>query len=249
MSNEFKNNRNFFSATLAIAFIALPWAGAAVAGQVRQPTFSSAEDAHRALFLAVQNHDDQTAMNVLGVGREGMFSGDEAQDDADRQRFLEKYREMHRLSQDAKGITVLYVGAENWPFPFPLVSKGSAWRFDSNIGTREILFRRIGENETAAIQHLQALVASEKEHNASANATSYAPGNHGPVHGYYFRVLSDQKNFAFVAYPAEYRSCGVMTFIINQDGVVHQKDLGPNTAKRAKTMTRYDPGSTWDIAE
>ena len=84
-----------------------------------------------------------------------------------------------------------------------------------------------------------------------------------PFHGYYFRMLNGQsKNapggakqyvvdgkmvggFAFVAYPAEYRNSGVMTFIINQDGVLFQKDLGKATTKRATAMTEFDPGPGW----
>jgi hypothetical protein len=51
--------------------------------------------------------------------------------------------------------------------------------------------------------------------------------------------------FALVAYPADYRNSGVMTFIVNHSGDVYQKDLGPNTAKLAERMTSYNPDSTW----
>ena len=54
------------------------------------------------------------------------------------------------------------------------------------------------------------------------------------------------KGFAFLAYPAEYKSSGVMTFMINQDDVVVQKDLGPDTNKVAAAITEYNPDSTWD---
>ena len=84
-----------------------------------------------------------------------------------------------------------------------------------------------------------------------------------PFNGYYFRILTAQGNnaeggaksylvngkmvsgFAFVAYPAIYRSTGVTTFIVNQNGIVYQKDLGPDTEKIANAMTEYDPDSTW----
>ena len=84
-----------------------------------------------------------------------------------------------------------------------------------------------------------------------------------PYHGYYYRILTAQgKNaaggaysylvkgkmiggFAVVAYPAEYRNSGVMTFIVNHDGKVFQKDLGPNTAAVAKSMKEYNPDKTW----
>jgi hypothetical protein len=55
--------------------------------------------------------------------------------------------------------------------------------------------------------------------------------------------------FAFVAYPAEYRNSGVMTFIINQDGVLLQKDLGPDTAQTAAAMTKFDPDASWTTVQ
>ena len=85
-----------------------------------------------------------------------------------------------------------------------------------------------------------------------------------PYNGYFFRILTSQgphapggaKNyvvrgkmtggFAFVAYPAEYRSSGVMTFIVNESGTIYEKDLGPNTTQIAEAMTAYDPNPTWN---
>jgi len=81
-----------------------------------------------------------------------------------------------------------------------------------------------------------------------------------PYHGYYYRILEKQRagkkestmngalaqGFAFLAYPAQYRNSGVMTFIVNQDGVVYQKDLGPDTESVASTMTEYNPDDSWD---
>ena len=105
---------------------------------------------------------------------------------------------------------------------------------------------------------------------ASAVAEGYAKRRDGaptPYHGYYYRVLTRQgKNssggaksyiangkmtagFAFVAYPAEYRSSGVMTFVVNEDGVVYQKDLGKKTDALAKAMKEYNPNSSWRKAE
>ncbi len=55
--------------------------------------------------------------------------------------------------------------------------------------------------------------------------------------------------FAFVAYPVEYRSSGVMTFIVDESGTIYEKDLGPNTTKLAQAATAYDPDSTWHREE
>ncbi len=86
-----------------------------------------------------------------------------------------------------------------------------------------------------------------------------------PFHGYYFKIVTAQGatasggardylvkgkmsgGFALVAWPADYDVTGVMSFIVNQDGVVHENDLGPDTAKVAQAMTSYDPDSTWKI--
>jgi hypothetical protein len=101
---------------------------------------------------------------------------------------------------------------------------------------------------------------------ASASAEGYkkdSGGNPIPFHGYYYKVLEGQgrnapggarkylvdgkmtHGFAFLAYPAEYRASGVMTFMINQDGVIVQKDLGPDTAKLASAIAEYNPDKTW----
>jgi hypothetical protein len=105
---------------------------------------------------------------------------------------------------------------------------------------------------------------------ASAVAEGYTKGQGGPptpYRGYYYHVLTRQgKNgpggakryivngkmtggFAFVAYPAEYRSSGVMTFLVNEDGVVYEKDLGKKTDALAKAMKEYNPNSSWHKAE
>src|SRR5580692_1871690 len=101
---------------------------------------------------------------------------------------------------------------------------------------------------------------------ASATAEGYkkdSGGNPIPFHGYYYKVLEEQgrnapggakkylvdgkmtSGFAFLAYPAEYRASGVMTFMINQDGVIVQKDLGPDTATLASAIVEYNPDKTW----
>jgi hypothetical protein len=105
---------------------------------------------------------------------------------------------------------------------------------------------------------------------ANAVAQGYAPGRNGaptPYRGYYYHILTMQgkharggakhyivdgkmtEGFAFVAYPAEYRSSGVMTFIVGTDGVVYQRDLGKATDAIANSMKTYDPDSAWKEAE
>jgi len=277
------------------------------AQQPGQKTFSSPQDASTALVGAVQSNDEKAMLEILGPdGKEVISSGDGTQDAQNRAEFIRRYREMHRLVKEPDGFT-LYVGAENWPVPIPVVERDRSWYFDTAAGKREILYRRIGRNEISTIRVCQELVAAEKDyhstqheyaqkifsddgkHNglywkaaesepqspigplvASAVAEGYAKGQNGtptPYRGYYYHILTGQgknspggpmsymaggkmtRGFAFVAYPAEYRSSGVMTFIVNEDGVVYQKDLGWKTETLAKAMKEYNPGSGWQKAE
>ncbi len=98
---------------------------------------------------------------------------------------------------------------------------------------------------------------------ARAIDEGYSPNNPSGYHGYYFRVLKGQGpaapvgqmdyligdamigGFALIATPVEYRVTGVKTFIVNHDGIVYEKDLGPNTLKVAKSIDKYDPDKTW----
>jgi hypothetical protein len=103
---------------------------------------------------------------------------------------------------------------------------------------------------------------------AKAQGEGYMPGEKpAPYNGYFFRILTAQGKsakggaysylvkgkmvggFAVVASPATYAVSGVKTFIVNHDGVVYQKDLGPKTGKLAKTMKMYDPDKTWEKVE
>ncbi len=100
---------------------------------------------------------------------------------------------------------------------------------------------------------------------AQAIAEGYSTSQPSPYHGYVFKVLKGQGpaaplgkldfvvkgamigGFALVATPADYRVTGVKTFIVSHDGVVFEKDLGPNSLKIAKEMELYDPDKTWKI--
>ncbi len=275
--------------------------------QLTLKTFASAEEGVRSLFVAVEENNEGAITGILGAGEDLVSSENEDQSRSERVRFVQKYREMHRLVRETDGTTVLYLGAENWPFPVPLVSEKGSWRFDAKAGAAEILFRRIGENEQAAIEASHLIVHAEMSYKerlhdgdltsryalrfastagtndglysgddspipaflaaAGASDTVSQDEKHVPYAGYYFRILTEQGKdapggaqnyisngtlsggFAFVAYPAEYGSSGVMTFIVGQDDVVYQKDLGPGTPAIANAMSRYNPGPGWRPAE
>jgi hypothetical protein len=298
-----------FVATWLICFPKL-----ALAQQPGQKTFPSAEEATSSFYAAAKNDNERALLDIVGpAGKEVILSGDLEEDLESRVGFVVKYEEMHRIAKEPDGTMTLYVGAENWPLPIPLVNKNGAWYFDTDAGRQEIVFRRIGKNELTAIQACYELVDAQKNYYAKAaqggSAKQYAQrfvsdeGKHNglywwgaddefdspldpqiaaagkddsqkkqsedamPFSGYYFRFLTSQgrnasggaksyflnssmtRGFAIVAYPAEYGSSGITTFMVDESGTIYEKDLGPNTTKLAEAMTAYDPDSTWHQAE
>ena len=265
-------------AIIPVAILAL-WitigAYGAPAQQPDQPTYPSAAAASQDLFQAVQRNDEQAIAKILGGPTDLSSSANGAEDKVDRELFVQKYQEMHRLHRDADGSVTLYIGAENWPFPIPLIAKNGAWQFNAEAGSKEVMFRRIGDNELTAIATCHEFVDAERRYPENANAANLigsspaslvakaatSSGGGEPVlfHGYYFRVLplgptkgtpqGAHARFGLMAYPAEYRSSGVMTFIVTENGVVYERDLGTDTSKLVGAMTTFHKDATWHLAE
>jgi len=150
-----------------------------------QKTFSSPDEASRALLRAVQAGDEKDLLEIFGPdGKEIISSGDKVEDKKSRDAFAEKYQRMNRLVEEPDGTVRLYVGAENWPMPIPLVNRKDAWYFDTSAGKEEILFRRIGRNEIATIGVLRELVAAQKEY--------YSKTHEDSVKQYAQKFISDQ---------------------------------------------------------
>jgi hypothetical protein len=279
----------------------------AAAGAETAKTFASPQEAGAALLKAAKSGDQASVLEIFGPdGKQVLFSGDAASDQAALKDFAAAYETMHRWGKIAAGGEMLYIGADNYPFPIPLEKNSSGqWYFDSGEGADEILARRIGRDELVAIAALGALanaeqqyfsqkqqyarnfVSDEGQHNglywpASKGEDQSPLGQMGdfarglgstnksgipqPFNGYKFRILTKQgarakggaKNyilngnmtggFAILAYPAEYRNSGIVTFLIGPDGVVYQKDLGEKTVELAEGITEYNPGEGWEPA-
>jgi hypothetical protein len=194
--------------------------------------------------------------------------------------------------------------------PIPVVKQGALWHFDTAAGAQEIINRRIGRDELAAIrvalfyvdaqkdyfermkqaggtgEYAQRLISTPNKHDglywpaaAGELESPLAPligqaieegypgeidaGKPIPYQGYYFPIIKGQGEnapggakayivggkmtggFALVAWPASYGVSGIMTFLVDQDGVVFQKDLGERTAALANAMSRFDPDISW----
>jgi hypothetical protein len=264
-------------------------------------SFAKPEDACAALYAAVHRDDEEQLLVILGPDSKEIvkWNDDPNVRREHREQFAEKYRQMHRLVKEPDGTVALYVGAENWPLPIPLVEYKGKWYFDADLGMQEIRYRRIGRNEMDALEVCHSLVDAEKEYRAaehaytakfvsesgshdglywkSADESKKSPigpyladagirANGGeklqPYHGYYYRILlqnaggeansdhhSNGEGFAIVAFPAEYRSSGVMTFVMDQDGVAYEKDLGDQSATLARDVTSSHPDTTWKKVE
>jgi len=293
---------------MAAAFITLVISGPSQAETVKQRAFASPEEAVKVFVEALKSNDAKAVEAIFGPGsRDFLLSGDPVADKAVREQFLSRYGEKNRLEVTGAKAT-LSIGNDDWPFAVPLVKKEGFWYFDTKQGRKEILARRIGQNELSAIQVCLAYVDAQREYflkdrdddglleyaqkfrsdegkknglywkvkageeqsplgpiAAAAQKQGYRKTGEKPqpFYGYYYRILTGQgKNaqggaydymvkgnmiggFALVAYPAKYASSGVMTFMVNHDGAVYQKDLGKNTEKAAQAMTLFNPDSTW----
>lgn len=264
--------------------------------------FATPEQAGQALVDAVREHDDPALQSILGPdGASALSSGDADEDASAQKAFVRKYDAMHRWATLDDGSDILYVGADNYPYPFPLKKDANGWRFDGLAGSDEMQARRIGSNELLAIDAINALALAEEDYHARVHQYTARilsrPGTHDGLYwvsakdelqsplgdvrnlppcpscadgsqtfdGYVFRVLDAARNgdaltrytvdgkitggFALIATPVAYGKTGIMSFVMNRDGTVYEKDLGASTEKLAAAIRAYDVHDGWTPAE
>jgi len=315
MKNEITGAHRLFPRVAATA-LAL-WSCMALSAHAATPpavpqTFDTPQQAADALVKAAEAGDVPGVLKIFGPAGKGIVSsGDPVKDKNDLEGFAAKAREKMSVSFDVDDPkrAVLVVGEGDWPMPVPIVQTGGKWRFDAKEGRQEVLARRIGSNELAAIDLLRGYVEAQKDYAAEQHDGSgmnqYAqkwissPGKQDglswfdangkpagpigdeiakmlaagytkkaePVNGYYFRTLFAQGpaarlgarnyvvngmmigGFAAIAWPATYGVTGVQTLIVNNDGVVYQKDLGLDTAKTAPKIKAFNPDKGWVVTK
>jgi Protein of unknown function (DUF2950) len=233
--------------------------GDEVADQATREKFVAAYDAKHKIDM----EGDSKAIIVIGqedfplpipiLRKDGMWRFDTA---AGRDEIL--FRRIGKNELDAVQASLAYVDAQNEYAEKDRTGAGMntyAQRIISQPGKKDGLYWPASQGEEES--PLGDLVAQ-------ATAQGYrVGGGRTPYHGYYFKILTKQGQaapggerdyvvngkmiggFALVAYPADYRNSGVMTFIVSHAGDVYQKDLGPNTARLAERMTSFNPDSTW----
>lgn len=128
-----------------------------------QATFATPAEAGQALRAAAQNADEAALANILGPDSKAVLSsGDPKEDRAALEEFVFKYDQMNRWVHMTDGSQILNIGADNYPFPIPLVQDSSSnWFFNTKAGADEILARRIGRNELLAIDAISAIADAE----------------------------------------------------------------------------------------
>lgn len=279
--------------------------------QTAPQQFDSPEQAVDAVVAALRPEVDRARLlEIFGSEAKGAMSSGDAVADANAvETFLDRFDQGHRLVSGEGDSRILEIGAEQWPFAFPLVPVEGRWQFDVPAGVEELANRRIGENELDTIQALLAVVDAQREYAwmdiegdgirayaarfgsdagtrnglywptgpgeypsplgnlaDAAEDEGYRPGGTA-YHGYRFRMLTAQGpgasggardymvgnrligGFAVVAWPVQYGISGVKTFIVNHEGTVFERDLGPNTAREAAAIKAFDPAGWAPVTE
>jgi hypothetical protein len=270
-----------------------------------QAVYPTADAAASAFVDALARNDEDALKHVLGNDFHRFIPSEGIGED-DIYQFLGAWSKGHQIVEDpvknkGRATAHLAVGDSGWTLPIPLVQAAHGWRFDPPAAQDEMLTRRIGRNERAAIltslayldaqydyhnltQHYaQRFVSTQGQHDGLYWVT--APGETesplGPLaatmpngtlpteayHGYHYRILTAQgphakggaqnyvengvlsKGFGLIASPAEYGKTGVMSFIVNQEGQVYQKNLGPQTARAAAAVKSFDPDDSWQAVQ
>jgi hypothetical protein len=148
---------------LCIMLLTAPAYAAAEKKAPAQKSFETPEQAASALVEAVKSHDRSATLAVLGNAGEWISSGDATADREAADTFVTEYEAKHAVAVDGNKGT-LTLGQDDFPFAFPLVKSSGRWRFDAAAGKEELLTRRVGRNELAAIKVLQAIVDAEEEY-------------------------------------------------------------------------------------
>ncbi len=160
-----------------------------------QKTFATPAEASQALHAAVKTKDDKALTQVLGAKAQKLVSsGLPAEDKSTADSFVRKYDQMNRLAAMTDGSQVLYVGADNYPFPVPLAQDGSSrWYFDAAAGDEELRARRIGSNELSAIDACRVIAnAEELYHQSTHRYTDTIVSTPGEQDGLYWEAGEGQ---------------------------------------------------------
>jgi hypothetical protein len=284
-----------------------------LANAIDAKVFDTPDAAAAGMVAALEKGTKEAIVELLGdAHNDELFTEDEAAERENRKRVLAAAKEQMSLREEDSSTVTVLIGRQEWPVPFPIVKGDKGWSFDLEAGLYELLARRIGENELAAITSLRAVVDAEEDYRAldrdGDEVLEYAPkfvsqpgkkdGLHwdvpegsddptspllrfiteqggylegretgDPLRGYHFRILTRQGEgapggrydyiingnmiggFAVIATPSDYGVTGIMTFLVNHQGKVYERDLGEDTTLEAAAIQEYNLDSSWRLAQ
>jgi hypothetical protein len=166
LRNAFMNRCHRVAFVLAVFVVGIGSVQTALgAAAAKQKTFSTPEEAVKALIDATKKNDMKGILEILGPeAKPFLETVDPISDREARERFVKSYEESNKLVKSGDTKAVLEVGKDGWPLPIPLVKENAGWRFDTQEGKEEIINRRIGRNELDVIQVCLAVVDAEREY-------------------------------------------------------------------------------------
>jgi hypothetical protein len=275
--------------------------------------FDTPDAAAQAMVAALEKGTDAAVVELLGdAHNDELFTDDEAAEQENRKKAFAAAKEQMSLREDDANTRTVLIGKQEWPVPFPIVKGEKGWSFDLEAGLYELLARRVGQNELAAIASLRAVVNAEEDYKAidrdGDEVLEYAqkfvssPGKKDglywevpegsnepaspllpfiteqggylegresgdPIRGYNFRILTRQADgapggrydyvingnmiggYGMIATPDDYGVTGIMTFVVNQQGKVYERDLGEDTVLKAAAIQEYDINSDWRLSK
>jgi len=300
-----------------LAFVLCCWLllpiAAMAQSEIPAATYDSPEAAAKALLDALAKDDHQALITVLGNKyQDQLFIGEAEREKAQFSDVANRAKEAMQLRKDDDNTRIMVIGKNAWPMPIPIKHVDKGWQFDTATGIDEILARRVGADELAAIDVLKAYVGAQvayaSDYRDGSDVEKYAqkivstpgrqdglywPAKEGeeqspfgpfvaelpaymqdrdlqkqgkePYMGYYFRILTRQgenapggrydyiingnmiAGFGMIATPAEYGETGIMTFVVNHQGKIFEKDLGDDTALAAAAIQDYNPDTSWKL--
>jgi hypothetical protein len=269
------------------------------------PLFDSPEAAVAAFKDAVAKGDLAAVTTLLGLDPAKV---ENAENIAANLKQIQEAAAETVIAQQDENQTILSLGRQLWPFPFPIVKGDDGkWAFDTIVGLEEIVNRRIGQNELHAIDTMRLIAEAQRayasqDHDGDGvlefaqkllSSEGQTDGLYWPLEqgdgespagavdqtaldkakagdgyfGYKFRILKRQGSnvaggkydyvindnmiggFAVIAWPARYAETGVSTFMVNQAGIVYEKDFGVDTENIVSGIKTFNPDAGWQVVE
>jgi hypothetical protein len=204
--------------------------------------FDTPDAAAAAMVAALEKGTDEAIVELLGdAHNDELFTDDEASERESRKKALEAAKAQMSLREDDSDTRTVLIGKQEWPVPFPIVKGDKGWSFDLEAGLYELLARRIGGNEIAAITSLRALADAEEDYKALDR-----DGDEVPEYAQRFTSTPGKKDGLYWDVPegSNDPASPLLTFINEQGGYLEGRETGdPVRGYNFRIITRQGDGA------